>query len=93
MLAKGGHLGGDEVADWLVTRGGHTRFASPRIATPHTHGTGCTLASAVAVGLGRGEPLADAVAAARAYLMGAIAHSPGFGRGHGPLGHNWSLVR
>ncbi|MBV8972527.1 MAG: bifunctional hydroxymethylpyrimidine kinase/phosphomethylpyrimidine kinase [Sphingomonadaceae bacterium] len=93
VLAKGGHLGGDEVADWLVTRGGHRRFASPRIATPHTHGTGCTLASAIAVGLGRGEALEDAVAEARAYLLGAIEHAPGFGRGHGPLGHDWSLVR
>ncbi len=93
VLAKGGHLAGDEVADWLVTRAGHTRFASPRLPGRHTHGTGCTLASAIAVGLGRGEPLAEAVAAARAYVAGAIAHAPGFGRGHGPLGHNWSLVR
>ncbi len=92
VLAKGGHLAGDEVVDWLVTRNGHTRFASPRIASRHTHGTGCTLASAIAVGLGRGEPLADAVAAARAYVVGAIAHAPGFGAGHGPLGHNWRLV-
>ncbi len=93
VLAKGGHLAGDEVVDWLVTRGGHTRFASLRIAGRHTHGTGCTLASAIAVGLGRGEPLADAVAAARTYVAEAIAHAPGFGRGHGPLGHNWSLAR
>ena len=93
VLAKGGHLAGDEVADWLVTRNGHARFASPRIVTRHTHGTGCTLASAIAVGLGRGEALADAVAAAQAYVVGAIAHAPGFGAGHGPLGHNWSLAR
>ena len=93
VLAKGGHLGGDEIVDWLVTRNGHTRFASPRIASRHTHGTGCTLASAIAVGLGRGEPLADAVAAARTFVADAIAHAPGFGAGHGPLGHNWTLVR
>ena len=93
VLAKGGHLAGDEVADWLVTREGHTRFASPRIATRHTHGTGCTLASAIATGFGRGEPLAEAVAAARAYLRGAIEHAPGFGAGHGPLGHGWVLAR
>jgi hydroxymethylpyrimidine/phosphomethylpyrimidine kinase len=92
VLAKGGHLSGDEVVDWLVTRNGHTRFASPRIASRHTHGTGCTLASAIAVGLGRGEPLVTAVAAARAYVAGAIEHAPGFGQGHGPLGHNWSIV-
>ncbi len=91
VLAKGGHLAGDEVADWLVTRNGHVRFASPRIASRHTHGTGCTLASAIAVGLGRGEPLEQAVAAARAYVVGAIRHAPGFGQGHGPLGHGWVL--
>ena len=91
VLAKGGHLDGDEVVDWLVTRNGHTRFASPRIASRHTHGTGCTLASAIAVGLGRGETLVDAVAAARGYVAGAIAHAPGFGAGHGPLGHTWTL--
>ena len=91
VLAKGGHLPGSEVVDWLVTRNGHTRFASPRLAGRHTHGTGCTLASAIAVGLGRREALADAVAAARAYVVGAIAHAPGFGAGHGPLGHGWVL--
>jgi hydroxymethylpyrimidine/phosphomethylpyrimidine kinase len=93
VLAKGGHLAGGEVADWLVTGNFQTRFASPRIDTRHTHGTGCTLASAIATGLGRGESLVDAVAAARAYVLGAIAHAPGFGAGHGPLGHNWSLSR
>ena len=91
VLAKGGHLPGDEVADWLVTRNGQVRFAGPRLAGRHTHGTGCTLASAIAVGLARGEPLADAVAAARAYVVGAITHAPGFGKGHGPLGHTWTL--
>ncbi|WP_226896111.1 bifunctional hydroxymethylpyrimidine kinase/phosphomethylpyrimidine kinase [Polymorphobacter sp. PAMC 29334] len=92
VLAKGGHLGGGEVADWLVTGNVQTRFASPRIETRHTHGTGCTLASAIAVGLGRGEPLAEAVAAARSYVIGAIANAPGFGAGHGPLGHGWMLT-
>jgi hydroxymethylpyrimidine/phosphomethylpyrimidine kinase len=91
VLAKGGHLDGDEVVDWLVTRNGHARFAAPRIVSRHTHGTGCTLASAIAVGLGRGEAMADAVAAARAYVAGAIRHAPGFGAGHGPLGHGWML--
>ena len=91
VLAKGGHLAGDEVVDWLVTRNGHTRFAAPRIVSRHTHGTGCTLASAIAVGMGRGETLVDAVAAARAYVAGAILHAPGFGAGYGPLGHSWTL--
>ena len=92
VLAKGGHLAGEEVTDWLVTANGQTRFVSRRIDTRHTHGTGCTLASAIAVGLGRAEPLAEAVAAARAYVFGAIEHAPGFGAGHGPLGHGWMLT-
>jgi hydroxymethylpyrimidine/phosphomethylpyrimidine kinase len=93
VLAKGGHLAGDEVADWLITANVQRRFASPRIDTRHTHGTGCTLASAIAVGLGRGEPLADAVATARDYVVATIDHAPRFGAGHGPLGHNWILTR
>lgn len=92
VLAKGGHLAGDEVADWLVTRDGTRCFAGPRILTRHTHGTGCTLASALATGLAQGRTLADAVAEARAYVAGAIAHAPGLGAGHGPLGHNWRLL-
>lgn len=93
VLAKGGHLAGDELADWLVTGNGQTRYAGPRIDTRHTHGTGCTLASAIAVGLGGGKTLSDAVAAARTYVVGTIEHAPGFGTGHGPLGHNWTLTR
>lgn len=92
VLAKGGHLAGDEVVDWLVTPDFRQRFAAPRIATRHTHGTGCTLASALATGLGAGLPLAEAAARARDYVLGAIAHAPGFGAGHGPLGHNWTLT-
>jgi len=92
ILAKGGHLPGDEVADWLVTADVQRRFAGPRIDTRHTHGTGCTLASALAVGLGRGLPLDEAVAQARAYVLGAIRHAPGFGAGHGPLWHGWPLA-
>jgi hydroxymethylpyrimidine/phosphomethylpyrimidine kinase len=92
VLAKGGHLAGDEVVDWLVSHEGNRRFASPRIETRHTHGTGCTLASAVAAGLAKGFPLERAVAEARAYVAGAIAHAPGLGAGHGPLGHGWMLA-
>ncbi len=91
VLAKGGHLEGAEVVDWLVTRNASRRFASPRIATRHTHGTGCTLASAVATGLAKGSGLEAAVAEARAYVAEAIANAPGFGAGHGPLGHSWRL--
>ena len=92
VLAKGGHLGGAEVADWLVSTAGVQRFASPRIDTRHTHGTGCTLASALAVGLGRGLPLAEAAQAACGYVQAAIMAAPGFGQGHGPLGHNHALL-
>jgi hydroxymethylpyrimidine/phosphomethylpyrimidine kinase len=91
VLAKGGHLAGDPLVDWLVTRQGQVRFEGARIATRHTHGTGCTLASAVATGLAQGLGLEAAVSGARAYVAGAIAHAPGFGRGHGPLDHGWRI--
>lgn len=92
VLVKGGHLPGDEVADWLLTGDAEHRFASPRIATRHTHGTGCTLASAIACGLAKGLPLVEAVAAGRDYVQSAIRAAPGFGQGHGPLGHNFALT-
>ncbi len=92
VLAKGGHLPGERVVDWLVTRNGQKRFEAPRISTTSTHGTGCTLASAVAFGLAAGLPLAVAVERARAYLMAAIVAAPGLGRGHGPLGHNFAVI-
>jgi hydroxymethylpyrimidine/phosphomethylpyrimidine kinase len=92
VLAKGGHLKGASVVDWLVTRQGQQRFEAPRVQTQHTHGTGCTLASAVAAGLAAGLPLAVAVERARAYLLSALAAAPGLGAGHGPLGHNFALL-
>ncbi|MBR0673399.1 bifunctional hydroxymethylpyrimidine kinase/phosphomethylpyrimidine kinase [Neoroseomonas soli] len=87
VLLKGGHLEGDVVTDLLVTTEGAEEFVSPRIATRHTHGTGCTLASAIAVGLAQGMSLRDAVVRARAYVRAAIASAPGYGAGHGPLDH------
>ncbi|TPE65038.1 bifunctional hydroxymethylpyrimidine kinase/phosphomethylpyrimidine kinase [Sandaracinobacter neustonicus] len=87
VLAKGGHLDGDTVTDWLVTRDGQERFEGARIATRHTHGTGCTLASAIACGLAAGLPLADAVERARRFVVTALHEAPGLGRGHGPMGH------
>ena len=88
VLLKGGHLDGDEVSDILVTPGGETLFSSTRIKTRHSHGTGCTLASAVAYQLASGLALEKAVAMARDYVLKALRSSPGFGKGNGPLGHN-----
>jgi hydroxymethylpyrimidine/phosphomethylpyrimidine kinase len=87
VLLKGGHLPGAEATDLLATRAGILRLSSPRRATRDTHGTGCTLASAVAVGLAQGMALPDAVRRAHAYVQAALAAAPGFGGGHGPLGH------
>jgi hydroxymethylpyrimidine/phosphomethylpyrimidine kinase len=88
VLLKGGHLPGGDVVDLLATADGCEAFAAPRIASRHTHGTGCTLASAIATGLAQGMTLRDAVLRARAYVRAAIASAPGIGRGHGPLNHN-----
>jgi hydroxymethylpyrimidine/phosphomethylpyrimidine kinase len=87
VLVKGGHLPGETVPDVLVTAGGARAWESPRIATRHTHGTGCTLASAIAVGLAQGQDVESAVERARTYVQCAIAGAPGLGRGHGPLDH------
>ncbi len=86
-LVKGGHLAGDTVADALVTADGAYFFRAPRIDTKSTHGTGCTLASAIATGIAQGMSVVDAVGRAHKYVQKAIADAPGLGRGHGPLGH------
>lgn len=91
VLMKGGHLSGDRLTDILITRSGETLFEADRIDTRHTHGTGCTLASACAAGLAQGMGLEAAVARAWAYVQEAIARAPGLGRGHGPLDHAWTL--
>jgi hydroxymethylpyrimidine/phosphomethylpyrimidine kinase len=91
VLMKGGHIPGDRVVDLLITLDGETAFEGARIETRHTHGTGCTLASAVATGLARGLPLVTAVADAHAYVAEAIRRAPGLGAGHGPLDHGWPL--
>jgi hydroxymethylpyrimidine/phosphomethylpyrimidine kinase len=87
VLLKGGHLPGALVTDVLATPAGVRIWQSPRIDTRHTHGTGCTLASAIAAGLAQGLDIEHAVARARDYVRRAIASAPGFGRGHGPLDH------
>jgi hydroxymethylpyrimidine/phosphomethylpyrimidine kinase len=91
VLMKGGHVPGETLTDVLMTPAGETTFEGPRIDTRHTHGTGCTLASACATGLAQGLPLVDAVARAWAYVHEAIARAPGLGRGHGPLDHGWTM--
>jgi hydroxymethylpyrimidine/phosphomethylpyrimidine kinase len=89
VLVKGGHLPGDAV-DLLLTRDGSTRtYRSPRLDNRHTHGTGCTLASAIASRLAAGDPLPDAIAAAKEYVTGAIAHGFPLGAGIGPVDHAW----
>lgn len=87
VLVKGGHREGEEMVDLLVTPSGMRRFADPRIDTLETHGTGCTLASAIATGLAQGMAVEDAVARARRYLRAALMAAPGFGEGQGPVGH------
>jgi hydroxymethylpyrimidine/phosphomethylpyrimidine kinase len=87
VLMKGGHLPGDFLTDVLVTEAGAREWRSQRIASRHTHGTGCSLASAIAAGLAQGLALEAAVERAREYVRRAIASAPGFGRGHGPLDH------
>jgi hydroxymethylpyrimidine/phosphomethylpyrimidine kinase len=91
VLIKGGHIPGARVIDLLATPDGETLFEGERIETRHTHGTGCTLASACAVGLAQGLTLTDAVAVAWAYVAEAIRRAPGLGQGHGPLNHGWPL--
>lgn len=90
-LVKGGDLGGEAVTDVLVSTRGMELMERPRIRTKHTHGTGCTLASAIAARMAQGEPLPDAVRKAGDYLHEAIRRAPGFGAGHGPVDHMWVM--
>ena len=82
-----GLIEGDRIVDLLFHDGRFERFEDGRIQSRNTHGTGCTLASAIAAGLAQGMSLHDAVARARAYVRRAIETAPGYGRGHGPLNH------
>lgn len=88
VLLKGGHGTGELLTDWLVTQGGEClKLTTPRIATRHTHGTGCAFASAIATGLAQKLSLTEAVTRAHGYVQQAIGNAPGFGQGNGPLGH------
>lgn len=92
VLLKGGHLeDGATVSDVLATHAGVERFESERVATRHNHGTGCTLASAIATGLAQGLDLRVAITRARAYLLEALKSAPGLGRGHGPVNHGHTV--
>jgi hydroxymethylpyrimidine/phosphomethylpyrimidine kinase len=91
VLMKGGHIAGERVVDLLITPQAETAFEGERIETRHTHGTGCTLASACATGLAQGMELTAAVARAWDYVHEAMLRAPGFGAGHGPLDHAWPL--
>ena len=91
VLVKGGHLPGANIADVLVTSEEIMIISDPRIDTRHTHGTGCTLASAIAAGLAQGMALSDAVSRARDYVQEAIRTAPGLGAGHGPLNHGHTV--
>ena len=88
VLAKGGHGTGDTVTDYLFESTLEPAiFTDERIDTRHTHGTGCTLSSAIATLLGHGLILSDAVRLSRKFVREAIENAPGFGEGSGPLGH------
>jgi hydroxymethylpyrimidine/phosphomethylpyrimidine kinase len=87
VLFKGGHGEGGHVRDVLWAEGEFIAFEAPRQETVHTHGTGCTLATAIACGLAQKRDLRDAVARAQTYVQQAIRTAPGLGQGHGPLNH------
>lgn len=91
VLMKGGHIPGRRIVDLLVTGAGETTFEGQRIATRHTHGTGCTLSSACAAGFAQGLTLEAAAARAWGYTAEAVRRAPGFGAGAGPLDHGWPL--
>ena len=93
VLIKGGHAEGDRSDRHLGRRGGELRLAAPRVATGNTHGTGCTLSSAIAAELAKGASLRDAVTSAKAYVTAAIAAADqlGVGQGRGPVHHFHAL--
>jgi hydroxymethylpyrimidine kinase/phosphomethylpyrimidine kinase len=88
VLVKGGHLKGALALDLLDDDGETITFNEARIETNATHGTGCTLAAAIAACLARGMTLEGAVGAAKRFVTDAIRHAPGLGHGHGPINHD-----
>ena len=91
VLVTGGHLKGEVLTDVLVSSAGVEFYESPRSKTRHTHGTGCTLASAIACSLAQGLELRESVSRAHEYVAMAIRLAPGYGSGHGPINHSHPL--
>lgn len=87
VLVKGGHLEGDALDILLTCSGELHEFRAARIATRHTHGTGCTYSAAITAGLAKGLPLLSAIRAAKIFVTAAIRENPGLGAGAGPLNH------
>jgi hydroxymethylpyrimidine/phosphomethylpyrimidine kinase len=93
VLLKGGHLKDETLTDILVTKDAEKTYSGPRLVTKHTHGTGCSMASAVATGIAQGDNLEMAVQRAKAYVFTAIKTAPQFGKGHGPLNHAHTVMQ
>ena len=93
VLLKGGHLNDETLTDILVTKDAEKTYSGPRLLTKHTHGTGCSMASAVATGIAQGDTLEMAVQRAKAYVFTAIKTAPQFGKGHGPLNHAHTVMQ
>lgn len=91
VLVKGGHLAGDQATDLLYDGSDFISISAPRIETKNTHGTGCTLAAAIAAHLAMGRDPAEAVRLAKDYVTGALRHSFDIGKGPGPLNHMWNI--
>jgi hydroxymethylpyrimidine/phosphomethylpyrimidine kinase len=93
VLIKGGHDGGDDATDVLVSAAGVERFVRPRIATVHSHGTGCTLSAAIAALLSQGAALPEAVDRAKTYVWEGLRHGSGLGigKGRGPVDHLFAI--
>lgn len=90
LLIKGGHAEGDFIVDRLdLAIGQSSEWTDPRIETRNTHGTGCTLATAIATGLGQGFSLEQSIERARLFVRLALHDAPGLGQGHGPMGHQY----
>ncbi len=90
-IIKGGHVEGDKIVDLIATPDGEIFCEHERINATSTHGTGCTLASAIATGIAQGFNLENAFKSAQIYVSQAIQHAPQLGKGNGPLGHNWPI--